>query len=182
MISLVWLLMQAASAGAAPPFVPAVAPWTVVDRTNPATGARSVSAAAVAPGGTGRLVVRCDHAPIAVVSVQFIPRDAYRGFGVQPVSLQFDGGTALIDNWELLGAGAIEREEHAIATLTMGIAHARRIHLHTVDRAGVPLDLTLDGPTDDLPIRRVVEACGQVLGQVPAPPGAAPTPPAGPAK
>ncbi len=176
MFSLVWLLMQAAPAVAAAPPAPAVAPWTAVERVNPATGARAVSAAVVAPDGAGRLVVRCDHAPVAVVSVQFIPREAYRGFGVQPVSLQFDGGTALIDNWELLGAGAIEREEHAIATLTMGIAHARRIHLHTVDRTGAPLDLTLDGPTADLPIRRVVEACGQVLGQVPAAaPAAGPT-------
>ena len=175
MIWLVWLLAQAAVPAPAPPVAPA-APWTPVEHINTAAGTRSISAAAVAPSGVGRLVVRCDHAPSPVVSVQFIPREAYRGFGVQPVSLQVDGGTALIDNWELLGAGAVEREERATTTLTMAIAHARQIHLRTVDRAGTPIDVSLQGPPSDLPIRRVLEACGHVLGEVPPP--ATPTVPA----
>ncbi|WP_174296620.1 hypothetical protein [Sphingomonas bacterium] len=182
MIPLVWLLAQAAPSpakpAAPPPPVAAAPAWTPVERASAAGGTRSVSAAANAPGG--RLVVRCDHAPDAVVSVQFIPRDPYRGFGVQPVSLRFDDGTALIDNWELLGAGAIEREERAMATLTMGIAHARRISLRTVDHAGAPLDVSFEGPASEAPIRRVVEACGQVLGKV-APPSPDLAPPADPA-
>lgn len=180
MIPLVWLLAQAAAPPAVPPAAPPPAPWAPVERAT-ATGGRSVSASATAPGGAGRLVVRCDHAPAAVVSVQFIPREPYRGFGVQPVSLQFDGATALIDNWELLGIGAVERDERAMTTLTAGIAHARRIHLRTADRAGAAIDLDFDGPGGEAPIRRVVEACGHVLGQMPAPPQSAPPQPAPPA-
>ena len=157
------LLLQAAAPAALTVPPPA---WTPVERTTP-QGTRSIAASAFAVDGSSRLVVRCDRVTAPVISVQFIPREQTRRFGVQPVSLQFDGGTPLVDNWEVMGAGLIEREDAAITTLSAGIAHARQIKLHSVASDETVVDLVFAGPATDAPIRRVVEACGFVLGQVP---------------
>lgn len=165
------LLLQAAAPSPAP-----VAPWTPVERTTP-QGTRSIAASAFSADGSSRLVVRCDRVGEPVVSIQFIPREQGRRFGVQPVALQFDGGTPMVDNWEVMGVGLIEREQAAMTTLSNGIAHARSIKLHSVDPNDAALDLVFAGPATDAPIRRVVEACGATLGQVPRPaPVVAPTP------
>ncbi len=155
------LLLQAAAPAPAP-----APPWMPVERATP-QGTRSIAASAFSADGSARLVVRCDRVTSPVISVQFIPREQTRRFGVQPVSLQFDGGTPLVDNWEVMGAGLIEREDAAITTLSSGIAHARQIKLHSVSSDEAVVDLVFAGPATDAPIRRVVEACGFVLGQVP---------------
>ncbi len=155
-------LLQAAT----PASLPAVAPWTPVERTTP-SGTRSVAASAFSADGSARLVVRCDRVTTPVVSIQFIPREQTRRFGVQPVTLQFDGGTPLVDNWEVMGVGLIEREDAAMTTLANGIAHAKAIKLHSVASDDTAVDHFFAGPASDAPIRRVVEACGFTLGQVP---------------
>lgn len=167
------LLAQAATTPA--PTAPA-APWSVVERPGPNGAPGAVSSAVNVPDG--RLVVRCDRVGAGVVSIQFIPHEPLRGFGQQPVSLQFDSGTPLIDNWELMGAGAVEREERAAATLSAGIAHARAIRLKTTDRMNRPVDIAFPGPAAEAPIARVAAACGRTLGMplAPAPAPAAPSP------
>ena len=166
------LLLQAVAAP--------LAPWVPVERATP-QGGRSVAASAFSADGAARLVVRCDRVTAPVVSIQFIPREQGRRFGVQPVSLQFDGGTPMVDNWEVMGVGLIEREDAAMTTLANGIAHAKAIKLHSVATDDTAVDHVFAGPGSDAPIRRVVEACGFTLGQVPqrapAPaPSATPTP------
>ena len=156
------LLLQAATPAAAP----APPPWAPVERAT-LSGGRSVSASAYSADGASRLVVRCDRGKDAVVSIQFIPREQTRRFGVQPVALQFDGGTPLVDNWEVMGAGLIERDDAAMTTLSTGIARARSIKLHSVDPEDKPIDLVFAGPGSEAPIRRVVEACGFTFGQLP---------------
>ncbi len=162
------LLLQAATPAPAP-----VAPWAAVEHTTP-QGTRSIAASAFSADGSARLVVRCDRVREPVVSIQFIPREQGRRFGMQPVALQFDGGTPLVDNWEVMGIGLIERDEAAMTTLSNGIAHARSIKLHSVDANDAAVDLVFMGPANDAPIRRVVEACGFTLGQVPRPTPAQP--------
>ena len=152
------LLLQAAT--------PATVPWAPVERTTP-SGTRSVAASAFSADGSARLVVRCDRVTTPVVSIQFIPREQTRRFGVQPVTLQFDGGTPLVDNWEVMGVGLIEREDAAMTTLANGIAQAKAIRLHRGASFDGPVDHLFAGPASDAPIRRVVEACGFTLGQVP---------------
>ena len=166
MIAPLFLLLQAASTAAAPP------PWTPVEHATPG-GGHSVAASAYSADGSARLVVRCDRVSAPVVSIQFIPREQPRRFGVQPVSLQFDGGTPLVDNWEVMGVGMIEREDAAMTTLANGIAHARQIRLHSVASDETAVDHVFAGPASDAPIRRVLAACGFTLGQVPQ---RAPTP------
>ncbi len=164
------LLLQAAAQAAAP--------WAAVERTAPG-GTRSIAASAYSADGSARLVVRCDRVSTPVVSIQFIPREQTRRFGVQPVSLQFDGGTPLVDNWEVMDVGLIEREDAAMTTLANGIAHARAIRLHSVASDDTAVDHAFPGPASDAPIRQVLAACGFTLGQVPqrAPvPAATPSP------
>ena len=155
------LLIQASS----PAMTPAP-PWTPVDRATP-QGGRSIAASATSADGAARLVVRCDRVSAPVVSIQFIPREQTRRFGVQPVSLQFDGGTPMVDNWEVMGVGLIEREDAAMTTLANGIAHARQIRLHSVASDDAAVDHVFAGPGSDASIRRVLDACGFTLGQVP---------------
>ena len=157
------LMIQAATPAPAPS---ATAPWAVVERSTP-RGGRSVSVSAYSPDGGNRLVVRCDRGADAVVSIQFIPHEQARRFGVQPVTLQFDGGTPLVDNWEVMGIGLIERDDAAMTTLSTGIARARTIKLHSVDPDEKPIDLVFAGPGSDAPVRHVVEACGFTFGQLP---------------
>ena len=152
------LLLQAAAT--------ITAPWTPVERATPG-GGHSVAASAFSADGTARLVVRCDRVAAPVVSIQFIPREQGRRFGVQPVSLQFDGGTPLVDNWEVMGIGLIERDDGAMTTLANGIAHAKAIRLHSVAGDETVVDHVFPGPGGDAPIRRVLAACGFTLGQLP---------------
>lgn len=170
-------LLLLAQAAAPAPAAAAAAPWTVTERAG-ANGLRSASTSATEPGGA-RLAVRCDRATEPVVSIQFLPRTRLRSFGVQPVTLQIDGGALLVDNWELIGGGAIERVDAAVATLTAAIAHGRVVKLRSFDAAGGSIDLSFAGPATDAPIRRVVAACGFTLGQPftrAAQPAAAPAP------
>ena len=156
------LLAQAATAAPEKPTA-AAPPWTVVERAG-AGGVASASASVTEPGGA-RLAVRCDREREPVVSIQFLPRTRLRTFGVQPVTLQVDDGTALVDNWELIGGGAIERVDAAVSTITLAIAHGRTVKLRSFDAAGAPIDLGFAGPASDAPIRRVLATCGFTLGQ-----------------
>ena len=94
------------------------------------------------------------------------------------MSLQIDGATPLVANWERLGGAAIERDDGAVTTIAAALAHGRQIRLHTSDGGGAATDATFAGPPGDAPVRRVLAACGYQLGQRPVRPGAAPaTPP-----
>ena len=168
------MLIQAAAASPTP------APWTALDRSV-AGGAHAMSAAAPALDGGGRLVVRCDHAGDAVVSIQYIPATPFPIGGMQPVSLQFDGGTPMVANWERMGGGAIERLDGAVTTLTTALVKARRVRLHTSDGGGAAHDADFVGPASDTGVRAVLQACGYTLGSVPDRVAAAPAPAAAPA-
>lgn len=171
------LLLQAAATPPAPP----LAPWTPVARTN-AAGVHSMVASTNAADGSARLVVKCDRLTEGVVSIQFIPKERLVAGGVQPVSLQFDGGTPMGTNWERMGGAALTREDGAVTTLVAAIAHARTIKLHTGDGGAPPRDVAFTGPPSDAPMRQVLAACGYTLGQVPvraSAPAPAPAPTSG---
>lgn len=168
------LLLQAAAPAPGPAPAPGAAPWAVTEIAG-ANGPRSASTSTTEAGGA-RLAVRCDRVGDPVVSIQFLPRTKLRTLGVQPVTLQLDGGTPLTDNWELLGGGAIERSDAAVTTLAAAIARARAIKVRSFDQSGAAIDLSFTGPASDAPIRRVLTACGYVLGQIPARSAPAPAP------
>ena len=156
-------LLLLAQAAAPAPATAATSPWMVTERAG-ANGTRSASTSATEPGGA-RLAVRCDRTAEPVVSIQFLPRTRLRLFGVQPVTLQVDGGTLLVDNWELIGGGAIERVDAAVSTITAAVARGHAVKLRSFDATGTAIDLNFPGPASDAPIRRVLAACGFTLGQ-----------------
>jgi hypothetical protein len=161
MISILALLLQAAPAPAA------VAPWTVTTRpkTDPAITS-TVTGASSADGGA-KLVVRCDAGKANVVSMQLFSRTPLGGPPARPVSLTFDAGTPMIDNWEFVQQGAFQRDDVGVTTLTTALASAKTIKLHTTTAAGEPVDATFAGPGSAQPITAVLAACGYTLGQPP---------------
>lgn len=161
MISILALLLQAAPAPAA------VAPWTVTTRpkTDPAITS-TVTGASSADGGA-KLVVRCDAGKANVVSMQLFSRTPLGGPPARPVSLTFDAGTPMIDNWEFVQQGAFQRDDVGVTTLTTALAAAKTIKLHTTTATGEPVDATFAGPASAAPITAVLAACGYTLGQPP---------------
>jgi hypothetical protein len=167
------LLLQAAAMPAA-----ATPGWSTVAKIDPATHLGSTSVSTRTADGGSRLVVRCDRTAgnINNVSVQFIPKGGFAKATPRPVTLQADNGPALGTNWEFPGGGAYTAQDGVVTTLTVAIAHAHIIKIRAIDPANAAVDAVFDGPGSEAPIRRTVEACGQVFGQMPAPP----PPPAAP--
>ncbi|MGN6820071.1 MAG: hypothetical protein ACTHJR_15505 [Sphingomonas sp.] len=161
MISIIALLLQAAPAAAAP------APWTVTTRPKTDPTITSTVTGASSADGNGKLVVRCDAGKANVVSVQFFSRTPLGGPPARPVSLTFDAGTPLIDNWEFVQQGAFQRDDVGVTTLTTALASAKSVKLHTTTAAGEPIDATFAGPPSAQPISAVLAACGYTLGQPP---------------
>lgn len=165
------MLLQAATPAAAPD-------WTTVARIDPATHLGSTSASTRTVDGNARLVVRCDRTAGDVnnVSVQFIPKGGFAKASPRPVTLTADNSAALGANWEFPGGGAYTAQDGVVTTLTVAIAHAHTIKIRAIDPADAPVDAVFAGPGSEAPIRRTVEACGYVFGQMPALPP--PPPPA----
>ena len=161
MISVVALLLQAAPAPAAP------APWTVASRPSADPTISSTVTSASSADGNAKLVVRCDAGKANVVSVQFFSRTALGGPPARPVSMTFDAGTPLIDNWEFAPQGAFQRDDVGVTTLTSALATAKSIKLHTTTTTGEPVDATFAGPASAQPITAVLAKCGYTLGQPP---------------
>jgi hypothetical protein len=161
MISILALLLQAAPAPAA------VAPWTVTTRPKTDPAITSTVAGASSADGGAKLVVRCDAGKANVVSVQLFSRTPLGGPPARPVSLTFDGGTPMIDNWEFVQQGAFQRDDVGVTTLTTALAAAKTIKLHTTTATGEPVDATFAGPASAAPITAVLAACGYTLGQPP---------------
>jgi hypothetical protein len=168
------LLLQAAAVPAA-----ATAPgWTTVAKIDPATHLGSTSVSTRTADGAMRLVVRCDRSAPGTnaVSVQFIPKGGFARATPRPVTLTADNGPALGTNWEFPGGGAYTAQDGVVTTLTVAIAHAHTIKIRAIDPSNTPIDAVFTGPGSEVPIRQTVEACGQVFGQMPAPPPPAPEP------
>ena len=161
MISIIALLLQAAPAPATP------APWTVANRPNADPTITSTVTSASTADGNAKLLVRCDAGKANVVSVQFFSRTPLGGPPARPVSMTFDAGTPLIDNWEFVQQGAFQRDDVGVTTLTAALASAKTIKLHTTTAAGEPIDATFAGPASAQPITAVLAACGYTLGQPP---------------
>ena len=171
---LLMLLQAAAVPAAAPAPLPEWAPNVKID---PATKLGSVSASAHSTDGKARLVVRCDlpNAESKAASVQFIPKPPFAKASPRPVTITADDGGALGSNWEFPGGGAYIANDAIVTTLTVAIAHAKTIKVRAIGTDNVPIDATFAGPGSETAIRQVLDACGYVFGQMPAPP---PPPPA----
>jgi hypothetical protein len=92
------------------------------------------------------------------------------------VTLTADNGPALGTNWEFPGGGAYTAQDAVVTTLSVAIAHAHTIKIRAIDPANVPIDAVFAGPGSEAPIRRTIEACGYVFGQIPTPPAPPPAP------
>jgi hypothetical protein len=173
------MLLQAATAAPAPVATP---DWTPVVKIDPATKLGSVSTSVHSTDGKARLVVRCDlpNAETKAASVQFIPRPPFAKASPRPVSITADSGAALGTNWEFPGGGAYIANDAVVTTLTVAIAHARTVKVRAIGTDNVPIDATFAGPGSETAIRRVLDACGYVFGQMPAPPPPPPEKPADP--
>ncbi len=161
MIPLIALLLQAAPAATVP------APWAVTPRPNADPTIKTTVASVTAANGNAKLVVRCDAGAVNVVSVQLFSRTPLGGPPTRPVSMTFDAGTPLIDNWEFVPQGAYQRDDIAVTTLTTGLSTAKVIKVHTTTTTGEPIDATFAGPPSAAPISAVLSACGYTLGQPP---------------
>ena len=162
------LLLQAATPVSAP-----AAPWTPRERTDAATGAKSVAVGATSRENNARLSLRCD-AQVPVVSLQYIPREPLGAGPERVVSMSFDGGPPVALAWEFPGTAAFVRDTPSVTALTIEMAKARAIKVEALSTAGTTVSATFDGPGGDAPIKAVLTACGYTLGEVPvAPPEAA---------
>lgn len=177
MMSSILLLLQAATP--APPAPPPL-PWEVRTRTS-ADGVVSTSAAAVARDGSSRLLVKCDKATEAVVSVQFFTRQPLQeaatdgSFASKPVGLRFDNGAANEYAWQFRAAAAFVSDDAAVVSLTRQLARAKLVKVETTNAGNYRVEALFDGPVSDAPIRQVLTACNYVIGVGPAP-QATPTP------
>jgi hypothetical protein len=161
-------LLQAAAAGATP--APA-AGWTLADRTN-AAGVRSIVAAVVARDGLSRLLVKCDIAQEPIVSIQFIQPRALGESADKLVNVRFDGGPAFAYNWAFPGTGAYITDPEAVTKLTTFLVKAKDVRVDTTNASNFAVDAGFVGPGGPAPIAKVLTACGNTLGVVPAPPPA----------
>lgn len=161
MILTALLLLQTAT-----PAPAAVAPWTARERTDAATGAKSVTAGAASREKNARLSLRCD-AQVPVVSIQYIPREALGAGPDRMVSLSFDSGPPVDFLWEFPGTAAFVRDTPQVTALTIEFARAKTIKVHTMSVANTAVDATFDGPASDASVKAVLAACGYTLGQVP---------------
>ena len=178
MSALLFLIAQAAapapSAAAPPP-----APWAV--RTRSSNGVESTSVATTAQDGSSRLVVKCDRATEALVSVQFFAKQALQlagddgSFAAKPVTLRFDNGAANEYDWQFRSSAAFTSNDAVVTSLTLQLAKAKQVKVETTSAGKFRFEAVFDGPPSDAPMRQVLQACGYVLGQVPVMPAPAPT-------
>lgn len=162
------LMLQAASA---------TAPWSPLTRRDASSGASSVSAGATSRDGTARLTVRCDNnGTDPVVSVQYITRTPLGATDDRPVSVTVDGKAPIDATWEFPGNGTFTRDSAVVTQITVALATARTIRVHTADLGNNPVDATFDGPPDAGAVKQVLAACNYQLGVVPQPKAAAPAP------
>jgi hypothetical protein len=155
------LLLQAAA--------PATSPWTPRTRQDATTGASSVSIGAVSRDHNARLAVVCNNGGDPVVSVQYITRTALGATDDRPVRVTVDGSPAIEGTWEFPGNGTYTRDSALVTQLTLALATARTIQIHTTDLANNPIDATFDGPATDAGVKQVLSACGYQFGVVPKP-------------
>ncbi|MFC3579353.1 hypothetical protein [Sphingomonas hylomeconis] len=169
MSALLMLIAQAAAAPATPANPPA--PWTV--RTANVGGVASTSTSTIARDGSSRLVVKCDRATEALVSVQFFAKQPLQmagddgSFASKPVALRFDNGAANGYDWQLRSYAAYTSNDAVVTSLTLQLAKAKQIKVETTSASNFRFEAVFDGPPTDAPIRQVLQACGYVLGQVP---------------
>lgn len=143
-----------------------VVPWTPRERTDAATGARSVTAGANSREKNARLSLRCD-AQVPVVSIQYIPREPLGAGPERSVSVSFDGGPPVTLDWEFPGTAAFVRDTPSVTALTIEMAKAKAIRVEAMSTAGTNVAATFDGPGSDAPVKAVLTACGYTLGEVP---------------
>lgn len=180
MIPILLLLQAAMSALPTAPPAPPPTPWEVRTRTS-ADGVVSTSAAAVARDGSSRLLVKCDKATEAVVSVQFFTRQPLQegaadgSFPSKTVGLRFDNGAANEYAWQFRAAAAFISDDAAVTSLTQQLARAKLVKVETTNPGNYRVEALFDGPASDAPIRQVLAACNYVVGVGPAP-QATPTP------
>lgn len=160
MILSLFLILQAA------PVAAPIVPWTPRERTDAATGARSVTAAATSRETNARLSLRCD-AQVPVVSIQYIPREPLGAGPERTVSVSFDGGPAVALDWEFPGTAAFVRDTPSVTALTIELAKAKTVRVEALSTAGTTVAATFDGPGTDSSVKAVLTACGYTLGEVP---------------
>jgi hypothetical protein len=174
MSAILLLLQAAAPASTTPP----PSPWAVRTRAN--NGVQSTSVAVVAQDGSSRLVVKCDRATEALVSVQFFAKQPLQiagddgSFAAKPVALRFNDGPANSYDWEFRANAAFTSDPGVVTALTQQLAKARQIKVETTSAGKFRFEAVFDGPPSDAPVRHVLQACGYALGQVPAPTAPAP--------
>ena len=170
MLPLIILLQAAATAVPATPTSPP-APWTAITRTNPANGATSVSAYAMARDGNARMTVRCDTVGEHVVSVQVRTKAPMAAGEEQPVTVRYDEATPISAYWQFPGVAMLNSNPTTVTNLTSGLVGS---HTVTVSTGEGPTAMTeiFDGPASADGIKAVLGACGYQLGVVPAPPPA----------
>jgi hypothetical protein len=157
---------------------PVPVPWTV--RTGNAGGVASTSTSTIARDGSSRLVVKCDRATEALVSVQFFAKQALQlagddgSFATKPVTMRFDNGAANEYDWQFRSNAAFNSNDTVVTSLTLQLAKAKQIKVETTSASKFRFEAVFDGPPSDAPIRQVLQACGYVLGQVPVVPAPAP--------
>lgn len=178
MLPIILLALQAATpaAPAAAPPAPAPAPWAVRERPATANGVATTSTSAIARDGSSRLTVKCDKAAESIVSVQFIAKQPLQTasdtgeFADKPVSLRFNGGPAVTDNWQFRATAAYIASSTPVTALTVQLAKAKAITVETTTAGNFAFSATFDGPATSAPIIQVLTACGYKLGEVPPPP------------
>ncbi len=186
MLPIILLTLQAATPPApaavppAPAPVAAPAPWTIRERTDAASGVATTSTSAIARDGSSRLTVKCDKAAESIVSVQFITKQPLQTaadtgeFADKPVSLRFNGGPAVTDNWQFRATAAYIANSTPVTALTVQLAKAKAITVETTTAGNFAFSATFDGPATSAPIVQVLTACGYKLGEVPPPPAEKP--------
>ncbi|MEN2787336.1 hypothetical protein ACFOKI_04085 [Sphingomonas qilianensis] len=170
------LLLLQAAAPTPTPTTPT--PWTV--RTSSAGGVASTSTSTIARDGSSRLVVKCDRATEALVSVQFFAKQPLQmagddgSFASKAVALRFDNGAANGYDWQFRAFAAFTSNDTVVTSLTLQLAKAKQIKVETTNASNFRFEAVFDGPPGDAPIRQVLQACGYVLGQVPVMPAPVP--------
>lgn len=146
-------LLQTAAAQAAPE-------WTYKEATD-ANGKVSAVAQVRAADGSGRLVVRCDTAVEAIVSIQYIPKPALPAMDRHTVTVTFDDAKAEFSDWEFPGVGAYRGEPFDVWIMVNAIAGSTKsVHVMTDNDKGESVQSYFVGPGGDAMFRKVYAACG----------------------
>lgn len=159
------VLLQAATPAPA-------AGWMLADRTN-AAGVHSIVASVIAHDGLSRLLVKCDIAQQPIVSVQFIQPRALGQSPDKSVNVSFDGSMPYAYNWAFPGTGAYITDPQAVTTLTSALVKAKDVRIDTTNVSNFVVEASFAAPGGPALISKVLSACGNTLGVVPATPAKA---------